>query len=211
MSDSNGSMQTFRASWHRGRVMSDVVQRLRAVAGERYSEGANSGGTAGLLEDAATEIERLRTRLKELEGQEPVGEVIATSEQFLSPKMSLYHNKRDCLSKGDKLYAAPQPDPAVPEGYALVPAEPTTEMWSAAAGVIGEYGLFPRVICDVYEAMLYAAPPAGRSENVVEAVPDWLIEALRIIERSASESGDRLPQSIASTCLQGLRGDGEES
>jgi hypothetical protein len=39
--------------------MSDIAQRLRAAAGERYSEGANKGGTAGLMECAADEIDRL--------------------------------------------------------------------------------------------------------------------------------------------------------
>jgi len=47
--------------------MDDIAQRLRATAGERYSEGANKGGTAGLLEDAAHEIDRLRARLDEAE------------------------------------------------------------------------------------------------------------------------------------------------
>jgi hypothetical protein len=93
--------------------MSDIVQRLRAAAGERYSEGVNKGGTAGLLEDAAHEIDRLR-------------------------------NENDTAPPAD-----------VPQGWALVPVEPTHDMCLSGNSLLPSHVIGSDV---VYRAMLSAAP-----------------------------------------------------
>jgi hypothetical protein len=69
--------------------------------------------------------------------------------------------------RGDKdpdaidLYAAPQP--AVPQGYKLVPIEPTPEMVNAPSTIIQAYGAKL-----IYQRMLAAAPPAGQEDEGIE-------------------------------------------
>ncbi len=58
---------------------------------------------------------------------------------------------------------APAPQPAVPEGYVLVPLEPTQEMEDAAYRNSSTYGSGPGAD---YRAMLAAAPPTAQEARV---------------------------------------------
>ena len=65
-----------------------------------------------------------------------------------------YAGPRQC-NRGTVGCTQPHPAPAVPEGWQLVPKEPTEEMRNAFAnGTIG----FDRLTSNAYRAMLKAAP-----------------------------------------------------
>lgn len=97
------------------------------------------------------EITRLRAELAEVEGQEPVAWLIeeCDSAQWLS------FDKR--CKYAQPLYTHPAPA-KVPEGYALVPIEPTEAMMDAAAEVFFnlESSQWDDVLLGAYEAMLEA-------------------------------------------------------
>ncbi len=66
----------------------------------------------------------------------------------------ILHAGWDPLPVGAKLYAAPMP-PSVPEGWQIVPAEPTDQMILAARVHHEGDAYLP---CSLYAAMLKAAP-----------------------------------------------------
>ncbi|EAM8765955.1 DUF551 domain-containing protein [Salmonella enterica] len=73
------------------------------------------------------------------------------------------------------LYAAP-PAPVVPDGYALVPVEPTDEMIAAAMNCEDVLFNSDESFCvqfgNIYEAMLAAAPkPQNAPQNIPENIP----------------------------------------
>lgn len=81
---------------------------------------------------------------------------------------------------GTPLYTNPQPQQAgVPEGWKLVPVEPTVEM--RRAGTAANDG----IVSDIYRAMLAAAPQPPSAQ-------DDAIEALREVARIAHDGGGNL-------------------
>lgn len=77
--------------------------------------------------------------------QEPVAEVV-------SPVSLVWHVATSELEHGTVFYTAPQP-PQIPEGYKLVPIEPTDKMLGAALRHIDGMACMPAA----YKAMLEAA------------------------------------------------------
>ena len=77
--------------------------------------------------EALAEARELRAQLAALEQQEPVAKVIAGS---LGPRMAFIANGKDSPKAGTKLYASPVPaaEQKVPDGWKMVPIEPTDEM-----------------------------------------------------------------------------------
>lgn len=58
------------------------------------------------------------------------------------------------------LAAAPaQAEPSAPEGWKLVPVQPTQEMCQVAQWKLREWPRYPFRVAPVYQAMLDAAPP----------------------------------------------------
>lgn len=73
----------------------------------------------------------------------------------------------------------------IPEGWKLVPVEPTQEMWKAADSAYDEYNVTPRLIHPVWSAMLASAPsqegetaPAPISHDTAERLSDAIFESL---------------------------------
>ena len=155
--------------------MSDLTKRLCRPGYDLQKEQA--------IQEALIEIRELRARIEEMERQEPFD---ADSDVFRSAfEAALKAGNWPATRQGDgyrspstqnawriafstvnrlKLYLAPgaQPAPSIPEGWKLVPIEPTYEMLEA-----GEDTLIPTytdtpvsVPFDVYRAMLAAAPEA---------------------------------------------------
>ena len=98
----------------------------------------------------------LRAELDALKSQNPVAMVVDNKteeggmEWLLMESDSQYRN----LDFGEPLYA--RPVPAIPEGYALVPVEPTDEMKEAGRKELGAlYGRHGAANC--YKAMISAA------------------------------------------------------
>ena len=124
---------------------------------------------------AKDELNRLRARIEEMERQEPVAQVgvhktggnagIAWSARPLNEFDSL-----PPLCDGDKLYLNPgaQPAPIIPEGWKLVPIEPTPKMMRAAQKADHDHGNHEEWleydgedVKRVYRAMLASTPEAN--------------------------------------------------
>lgn len=84
---------------------------------------------------------------------------------FKHPAGRLFWALTDESNKGQNdvmpVYASPQPAPAIPDGYVMVPKEPTSEMVKKMRYHVGSYD---RNIKDGYKAMLAAAPQSPGSE-----------------------------------------------
>ena len=102
----------------------------------------------------------MAARLAEIEGQEPVAQIIGSTEDWLVIERIGGHD--DGFERGARLYA--RPVPAIPDGWRLVPKKLTQEMRAefvrAAREYMREYGgNSPEVM---YEAAVAAAPKAAR-------------------------------------------------
>ena len=136
----------------------DEIERLQARAEAAEKSDVES---ITMYWGARDERDALRARIEGMEKQEPVALVLN------APKLKRHAFLLDAgkkLPHKANLYAGPgaQPAPSVPEGWKLVPIEPTYEMLEA-----GEDTLIPTytdtpvsVPFDVYRAMLAAAPEA---------------------------------------------------
>ena len=142
--------------------MTDIVDRLNDSLSAGYSE---------LRKEAVAEITRLRAKIAEMERQEPV--MWVNSSDINSSRIN-----KERGGRGDQhtcsetktayhdapLYALPgaQPAPSIPEGWKLVPIEPTHEMLYAGEDTfIPTYTGTPvSAPIDVYRAMIAAAPEA---------------------------------------------------
>ena len=84
-------------------------------------------------------------------GGEPVGEVIG-------PNQVVLYAEHASLESGTPLYThhQPQAEVRVPDGYVLVPVEPTDDMLNCAQDRV--YSLFRVDACSIWDAMLAAAP-----------------------------------------------------
>ena len=110
------------------------------------------------LSFAKDELNRLRAKIAEMEKQEPAG--IAGSMPGTSG-FTMTCFSADEVPMGPKLYALPgaQPAPSIPEGWKLVPIEPTQEMrdaWDSSPICEDDDAEFRRA----YSEMLAAAPEA---------------------------------------------------
>ena len=130
--------------------MIDIVSGLRRIAEEGYR-------FAG---DAADEIERLRAKIEQMEKQVPIcrAEDLRHAE-ILLPSLGLMPE--------DKLYALPgaqtQPAPGIPEGWKLVPIEPTEKMineGTCASTLPGPRYIDSACAKQCWTNMLAAAPEA---------------------------------------------------
>lgn len=131
------------------------------------------------IRSSRKEIERLRTEVLDLKATiqiyvrelaelrkargEPVGEMIV-EEWYVGDtvqsrwKPMLYEENE--LPPGTKLYTSA---PTIPEGWQLVPMEPTPEMYAAASHLVtgdwkGRGFEYPDELFEAYRAMLAAAP-----------------------------------------------------
>ena len=132
--------------------MTDIVSGLRRIAEEGYR-------FAG---DAADEIERLRAKIEQMEKQVPIcrAEDLRHAE-ILLPSLGLMPE--------DKLYALPgaqtQPAPGIPEGWKLVPIEPTEKMineGTCASTLPGPRYIDSACAKQCWTNMLAAAPEANQ-------------------------------------------------
>jgi hypothetical protein len=111
-------------------------------AAETYYRAAKPSTVLALL-DRIDELEAAA----EVESAEPVGEIVETGGSLAAVR--LYSPA--FFMVGDKLYR--HPPSAVPEGWKLVPVEPTPEMLS---GLVGPAGYCSMPLADAYKAMLAA-------------------------------------------------------
>ena len=151
--------------------LEDQIVELRRERNALRAENAGLVDDMNLLRDNNT---ALRAKIEEMEKQEPVAQVgvhktggnagISWSARPLNEFDSL-----PLLCDGDKLYLAPGAQPAlsIPEGWKLVPIEPTQEMKTAAIGVEVYQDSPPSTDCltwkeaeAIYTAMIAAAPEA---------------------------------------------------
>jgi hypothetical protein len=108
--------------------MTDIVERLKDA------DAATHALFDYIFQDARKEIERLRAKIKEMEQQEPVAIQHRVPSVDLRGECVGYSEWKD--GKGldhwprRTLYALPgaQPAPSVPDGWKLVPIEPTIAM-----------------------------------------------------------------------------------
>lgn len=94
---------------------------------------------------------------------------------FKHPSGKLFWSLTDESNKGHDdvmpVYASPQPVPVVPDGYVMVPKEPTDEMLAAAK----EWTGLTSTAEVVYIKMLAASPqPQNAPQNIPEIIPGWI-------------------------------------
>ena len=114
-------------------VMSDVMESLTAMI--EYAEATKRFADAGSLKRVATEIETLRTKVAELEaGSEQQAKAAKiTRPECFEFAMDYLGDPEASLVRAyiEDLEAAVEQPVKVPEGYALVPLEPTDSMVDA--------------------------------------------------------------------------------
>ena len=112
------------------------------------------------IETAEKERDALRAKIEGMERQAPVAWCATDETGTVVEALGMNQSRRFDTA----LYLAPgaQPAPSVPEGWKLVPLEPTYEMLEAGEGaLVPTYTDTPvSVPFDVYRAMLAAAPEA---------------------------------------------------
>lgn len=131
--------------------MSNLVKRLLLPGYDLQKEQAIQEAVAELWRLNA-EVDALRAKIEAMEQQEPVATVIkeGDSRYWMSERLWTFPDGKY------PLYAlsGAQLAPSVPDGWKLVPIEPTPEMLASAWGIDA---------CDIagtYAAMLAAAPEA---------------------------------------------------
>lgn len=102
--------------------------------------------------NAISERDKARAKLAELAKQEPVA-IVARQDPVLLWEWTKL-GKRSDTPDGMYLYARPAPA-AVPDGWKLVPVEPTAKQWAAGVKAM-DSGIDRPTLC--YQAMLSAAP-----------------------------------------------------
>ena len=151
--------------------LEDQIVELRRERNALRAENAGLVDDMNLLRDNNT---ALRAKIAEMGQQEPIAKVhihqtggnagISWSARPINDFDSL-----PLLRDGDKLYLAPgaQPAPSIPEGWKLVPIEPTPSMKTAGLGVEVYQDSPPSTdsltwaeAAAIYAAMIAAAPEA---------------------------------------------------
>jgi hypothetical protein len=155
---------------------------------EQYRDG---GALPPEIETALEKYEACRAALAE-PAQEPVAFARLLhwiGDDVNSKGKTVARTYEECPEKmypgswqeGAKLYTAPQPQPlTVPQGYRLVPVEPTEEMVEAAFGALPNYPLEGNIRRH-YRAMLAAAPEAPAVQPLTDAqkldiVTNWFTD-----------------------------------
>lgn len=135
-----------------------LEQRAEAAEREHARESIQHIDTLEALRDTLQRAEAAEAKLAELAKQEPYGCLIGLPGLY--PTFTLdYRNVEQAIAAGGyeitPIYTRPAPAinlaQPVPEGWQLVPVEPTEEMLSAALK-------FPAQTRKQYAAMLAAAP-----------------------------------------------------
>ncbi|HID8659100.1 TPA: DUF551 domain-containing protein, partial [Salmonella enterica subsp. enterica serovar Horsham] len=144
-------------------------ERLLKIQHWRETYGADSN--VMLPAEEAEELARIA--LASLEAK-PVAWECGENIILFNPDTVEAYAKRVEISP-KPLYAAP-PAPVVPDGYALVPVEPTDEMIAAAMNCEDVLFNSDESFCvqfgNIYEAMLAAAPkPQNAPQNIPENIP----------------------------------------
>ena len=137
--------------------MQGLVARLR-LAEKRITELESMRASKGPAYDAPSllpepEIKALRAKIEAMERQEPVAYMpLVTVAQLESGGSGVVWCPHDRSVSDLPVYALPgaQPAPSVPEGWQLVPIEPTQEMLDATS--------WPNCAGTDYKKMLAAAP-----------------------------------------------------
>lgn len=134
-----------------------AIDAIRAEHQQRITLQHHACDLERRIAELEAERDELRARLDAAAGQEPVAEV-RTWHKSNGQHADLidWCDAIENLPDGDhRLYAAPVPAQAAPEGWRLVPVEPTPDMLDAARS----QSSFP---LGVYRAMLAASPEAAR-------------------------------------------------
>lgn len=163
--------------------MSDIISKIDI----RFSSGNDVPVTRAHITDSEWEIlrgeiYRLRAELDALRKQEPVAWMLEWTYDGDEQGRRLYDDERHCLLDAERdggvcrpLYAAPVPPAAVaviPDGFVLVPKNPTLEMERAACLNWSGYAqdssddFFPTKweIVQVWDAMLAAEQAQGEGK-----------------------------------------------
>lgn len=131
-------------------LLSELLDRLEAAEKERDNANAAAVGVALKAEKLEAERDALRAKIEAMERQEPIcrAEDLKHAELLL-PMLG--------LKPENHLYALPgaQSAQSVPDGWKIVPVEPTSEMLDK--GSDQSYG-YVSIALDVWVAMLAAAP-----------------------------------------------------
>ena len=164
-----GSVAAFIAAANPAAVL-ELLDRLEAAENDALEQARLNGIGAekelalmAKLEAAEKEIRLLRAKVETMEKQEPVAWVRKLGLDLPSVVCvtDLKYRPSDTPeSSYIPLYLAPgaQPAPSIPEGWMLVPVEPTEVMITAA---LGEFHMLNiRRVMACYDAMLAAAPGA---------------------------------------------------
>ena len=136
-----------------------LIDRLEAAESDGLEQARLNGIGAekelalmAKLEAAEKEIRLLRAKVETMEKQEPVGCV----ESLFDDYVIIYNN----YDRTAPVYLAPgaQPAPSIPEGWKLVPVEPTEKMKHAGRAAAWSGAVAYNETRDIYKAMLEAAP-----------------------------------------------------
>ena len=142
----------------------ELVGRFEAAEKERTIDEQRVADLMAELNRVGQENEELRVRIEEMERQEPVA--------WMHPSGGVLRTLGTGLERATHtipLYALPgaQPAPSIPEGWKLVPIEPTPKMMRAAQKADHDHGNHEEWleydgedVKRVYRAMLAAAPEA---------------------------------------------------
>lgn len=146
-----------------------TITRERLLKIQQWSETYGAGSNVILPAEEAEELARIALAALEAESVGEVSEkrhgLVMDGTVDLGGKSTYRIIKGEKEMKrlpfGTKFYIAP-PAPVVPDGYALVPVEPTDEMIAAAMNCEDVLFNSDKSFCvqfgNIYEAMLAAAP-----------------------------------------------------
>ena len=132
-----------------------TLARLEAAEKERELLRARNDFADEAIGHITQERDALRAKVAEMEQQEPECEVVGQVRNVLYEVRTLKYD----LPAGAKLYALPgaQPAPSVPDGWQLVPIEPTIHMCIQGDNSRANIDDCTRTPA-IYRAMLAAAP-----------------------------------------------------
>ena len=152
------------------RPVQETVLRLEAAEKEREMDEERIADLMADLNRVGHEIDALRAKITEMEKQEPVAwmhetrrdsDVVTDAVKHVWGKVAV----GSMAAYSIPLYALPgaqtQPTPSIPEGWKLVPIEPTEDMLRAMTDpFIAINGDNRKAFEIAYTAMLSAAPEA---------------------------------------------------
>ncbi len=139
-------------------IVHALLDRLEAAEEERDADRKIADTLALALNTSNHERDNLRAKIEAMEQQKPVGEI----QRANSTGNYICSEVWVPLPVGSKLYALPgaQPAPSVPEGWKLVPIEPTPGMIDAAEYVDWGDADVRGSCINAWDRMLAATPEA---------------------------------------------------